>query len=66
MISTSTPSKDALNEKESKRKAKAVNKKGERVGKKSKPQKVNSEKVEKKILQNFNYTSTSDVETDDF
>lgn len=64
-ILTSTPIKDDLVEKENKRKAKAVKNKGKGVGKKSKPQKVSREKVKKKILQESNDTSESDVKTDE-
>lgn len=69
-ILTSTPIKDALLEKENKRKAKALKGKGKGVGKKSKPlkrkpQKSNVEKVKKKILQESNDTSMSDVNTDE-
>lgn len=63
-ILTSTPIKDALVEKENKRKAKAVKNEGKRTGKKIKPQKGSRDKVKKKILQDSNDTSTSDVNTD--
>lgn len=65
-VLTSTPIKDALVEKENKRKAKAMKNKGKGVGKKRKPQKVNREKVKKKILQDSYDTSTSDVNSDEF
>ncbi|GBP87262.1 hypothetical protein EVAR_64472_1 [Eumeta japonica] len=51
--------------KKNKRKAKALKGKGKGVGKKSKPQKSNVEKVKKKILQESNDTSMSDVNTDE-
>lgn len=44
---------------------KVVNNKGKGVGKKSKPQKVSCEKVRKKILQDSNDTSMSDVKMDE-
>ncbi|GBP13902.1 hypothetical protein EVAR_10471_1 [Eumeta japonica] len=69
-ILSSTPIKDALIEKKNLRKAKALKGKGKGVGKKSKPQKrkpqkSNVEKVKKKILQESNDTSMSDVNTDE-
>lgn len=64
-ILTATPIKDALVEKENKKKAKAMKGKGKGIGKKSKPQKVGPEKVKKKILQESNDSSASDVNTDD-
>lgn len=45
--------------------AKAVKNKGKGVGKKNKAQMVRREKVKKKILQDSNDTSTSDVNTDE-
>ncbi|GBP46359.1 hypothetical protein EVAR_36337_1 [Eumeta japonica] len=67
-ILTSTPIK--VEKKKNKRKAKALKGKGKGVGKKSKPQKrkpqkSNVEKVKKKILQESNDTSMSDVNTDE-
>ncbi|XP_045461681.1 uncharacterized protein LOC123671731 [Harmonia axyridis] len=66
-ILTSTPIKDALVEKENKKKAKALKTqgKGKGIGKKSKPQEIRREKVKKKILQDSNDTSMSDVNTDE-
>ncbi|XP_052744306.1 uncharacterized protein LOC128199326 [Bicyclus anynana] len=64
-ILTSTPLKDALVDKENKKKEKAAKNKGKRVGKKSNPQKISREKVKKKILQDSNDTSVSDVNTDE-
>lgn len=46
-------------------KAKGMKNKGKGVRKKSKPQKVSIENVKKKILQESNNTSTSDVNTDE-
>ncbi|KAH9636306.1 hypothetical protein HF086_003273 [Spodoptera exigua] len=63
-ILTSTPIKDVIVEKENKRKAKAVKNEGKRTGKKIKPQKGSRDNVKKKILQDSNDTSTSDVNTD--
>ncbi|KAK9879839.1 hypothetical protein WA026_008342 [Henosepilachna vigintioctopunctata] len=50
-ILTSTPIKDALVDKENKKKAKAEKRKGKEVVKKSKILKDNIKKVKKKILQ---------------
>ncbi|KAK9871882.1 hypothetical protein WA026_015131 [Henosepilachna vigintioctopunctata] len=64
-ILTSTPIKDALVDKENKKKAKAEKRKEKEVFKKSKILKDNIKRAKKKILQETYDTSTSDVNTDD-